>query len=58
MTKKDYILIAGVLKAHSHSPSVRDFALDLARALQQENPRFNLIKFLMASGIATGSKAA
>lgn len=52
MSKKDYVLIAGVLYAsYSMAPEdaqtvVYATALNMAHALKRENPRFDTDKFL------------
>ena len=55
MTRKDYILIASVLKNfQSDGGDVieRDaIAYDFADKLGQENPRFDRRRFLVASGV-------
>lgn len=47
MTKKDYILLAEVIKRHKVS---HDFLVDLSNALYMDNDRFNTVKFLQACG--------
>lgn len=55
MTRKDYILIASVLKNfQSEGGDVveRDsMAYDFADKLGQENPRFDRLRFLVAAGV-------
>jgi len=57
MTRKDYELIAKVLHdfvGDSGDVIDRDkIALELAKALAQENPRFDTGRFLIASGYIT-----
>jgi hypothetical protein len=52
MTKKDFILIAQVLKASSTSPMnrcvIKDIALTFASELQKTNPRFDTKRFVEA----------
>jgi len=51
MSKKDYVLIAAVIKsADADDLSVQGFARRLSFALQNENPRFNQATFLKACG--------
>jgi hypothetical protein len=50
MTKKDYIMLAGVLKAN-HNIFMYDLANGLADALATDNPRFDRGKFLAAAGV-------
>lgn len=58
MTKKDYELIAGVLKRYNDANNgnmfediLHDVSYDFATALQEENPKFDSNKFLEACGI-------
>jgi hypothetical protein len=55
MTRKDYILIASVLKnfqADGGDVIERDaMAYDFADKLEQDNPRFNRLRFLVAAGV-------
>ena len=54
MTRKDYKLIADVIKASRSVPSaihLRAFALDLSIELQKENPNFKPALFLKACGL-------
>ena len=52
MTRKDFQLIADVLKASSTTPMnrcvVKDIALSFASELQKTNPRFNAKRFVEA----------
>jgi hypothetical protein len=52
MTKKDFQLIANVLKAHGDSPMTRlvikDLAATFASELAKTNPRFNKARFVSA----------
>lgn len=54
MTRKDYQLIAAVLKNFATDGRPVDdrdeIALELAKALAADNPRFDYTKFLAASG--------
>lgn len=58
MTRKDYVLIAEILKnfvGDSGDVIDRDkIALKLADALEAENPNFDYERFLVASGVFTG----
>ena len=50
MTRKDYQLIADVLRNSDISPATRSLlALNFAAALKQENPRFKPVRFCMAT---------
>lgn len=54
MTKKDFSLIASVLKTHQENISSDDFfelASDFMVALSLDNPRFDQVKFLSACGL-------
>jgi hypothetical protein len=58
MTKKDYELIAGVIKrdqrergAFANNPDLETVANWFADELEEINPRFNRVKFLQASGV-------
>jgi len=52
MSKKDFQLIANVLKAHSDSPVnsgvIKELALSFASELAKTNPRFNAQRFVKA----------
>lgn len=56
MTRKDYELIASVIRKFPRDNDfcieVGDFVLALSKALEAENPRFDRLTFLMASGIS------
>ena len=62
MTRKDYQLIAKVLRdfvGDGGDVIDRDkIALELAKALAQENPRFDTKRFLIASGYLTENTPA
>ncbi len=53
MTKKDYILIANVLKPYfnldscykQHEAIIKEMTFNLERALKKDNPRFSEEKF-------------
>jgi hypothetical protein len=54
MTRKDYQLIADVIKASRSVPSaihLRALALDLSIELKKENPNFKPALFLKACGL-------
>jgi hypothetical protein len=51
MSRKDFQLIADILKQHGTSSTARAMALDFAVALQKENPRFDKVRFLNACGL-------
>ena len=56
MTRKDYELIAGVIKAqrekmHNETETVDEVALAMAEALEDTNDRFDREKFLTACGV-------
>ena len=61
MTRKDYILIAGALKAARSSDTLPNLAIyhngidnaahQLADALGRDNPRFDRERFLKAAGV-------
>lgn len=48
MTKKDYVLIAGILKSNKAQHGILN---DFANALKRDNPKFDEIKFFQACGI-------
>jgi hypothetical protein len=60
MTKKDYILLANIIKSNSSLANVRnttkhvikygEFMFDLCEMLKNDNPNFNEIKFREATG--------
>ena len=64
MTKKDYILLANIIKSNSGLANVRgkpehiikygEFMFDLCKILQNDNQNFNEIKFREASGQILG----
>ena len=70
MTKKDYILIAqsmslvreryiseqcgGKVIPTGYTHALNDTAVELARQLGWDNPRFNRVRFLTACGIEQG----
>jgi len=51
MTKKDFQLIADVLKPHAKSHTAQAMALDFAVAFEKVNARFNKKVFLSACGL-------
>jgi len=60
MTKKDYILLANIIKSNSGLAIVRgdpkhiikygEFMFDLCKILKNDNPNFNEVKFREATG--------
>lgn len=48
MTKKDYILIEGIIARHNKADILHDFVVDLSNALYMNNDRFDTRKFLKA----------
>jgi hypothetical protein len=63
MTRKDFQMIADILKAHTNSDFkvtceddrnflIRNLALDLCVELKKDNPRFDNKRFLEACGVA------
>jgi len=55
MTRKDFQLIADVIKGHTEGKSdhvMRGFALSMAIELQKTNSRFDKVRFLEACGVA------
>jgi len=53
MTRKDYVLIATVVKQIKDSHSRLMTAVDFATLLEKDNPRFNTGKFMEACGTAS-----
>ena len=53
MTRKDYVLIAEVIATswHTSTDTKRTIALNMADALQNDNPRFDRERFLVACGV-------
>jgi predicted metal-dependent hydrolase len=58
MTRKDYILIAKIIKAnadryyeHDSLDVIRELVDDLAAALKEDNPRFEMSLFISACGL-------
>ena len=52
MTKKDYELIANVIKNHEWIKGRQDMAVEFSIALAKENTRFDYYKFFKACGIS------
>ena len=55
MTRKDFQLIATIIKGHTDGKSdhvMRGFALSMAIELNKANPRFDKVRFLKACGVA------
>jgi len=60
MTKKDYVLLANIIKSNSSLAIVKgdpkhiikygEFIFDLCKILKNDNPNFNEIKFREATG--------
>ena len=60
MTRKDYVLLANIINSNSSLANVRgnikhvikygNFIFDLCKMLENDNPRFNEIKFRKACG--------
>tara|TARA_R100000005_G_C4898917_1_gene142053 strand:- start:202 stop:399 length:198 start_codon:yes stop_codon:yes gene_type:complete len=60
MTKKDYVLLANIIKSNSSLAIVKgdpkhiikygEFIFDLCKILKNDNPNFNEIKFREAAG--------
>lgn len=52
MSKKDYVLIAKLLSKHlastDYSEEAQDLVVDFARALHEDNERFDMTKFMDA----------
>jgi hypothetical protein len=51
MTRKDFQLIADVLKFHIEAHTAQAMALDFAQALSKVNERFDKKRFLNACGL-------
>ena len=51
MSRKDFQMIADILKRHGHTPTAQAMALDFAVAFQKVNPRFDKVRFLNACGL-------
>ena len=56
MTRKDYELIAGVIRKFPKynsevTTNIDELTYSLGEALSKENPRFDRLTFLMASGV-------
>ena len=55
MTRKDFQLIADVIKGHTDGKDdhvMRGFALSMAVELNKTNSRFDKVRFLSAGGVA------
>jgi hypothetical protein len=53
MTRKDYVMIAEVIATswHTSAETKRELAVNMAEALETDNPRFDREKFLRACGV-------
>lgn len=55
MTRKDYVMIADILKgqqkAHNDLETIEEIAYSFADVLEEDNPRFDRHKFLVACGV-------
>ena len=51
MTKKDFQLVANILKLHTSTHTAQALALDFAQAFHRTNPRFDKKRFLDACGL-------
>lgn len=52
VSRKDYKLIASIIKHYSDNSLVKNLALDLCSSFLRDNPRFSTRKFLEACGIS------
>ena len=50
MTRKDFQMIADIIKLHRSSPTAKALALDFVQAFKKVNPRFDNKRFLNACG--------
>ena len=52
MTRKDYVMLANVIKAqrkpHNDTETINEIALNLADVLEDDNPNFDRVRFLWA----------
>lgn len=54
MTRKDFVLVAGVIKNHAkdgNAQAINALALDFAVRFKKVNPRFDTVRFLDACGL-------
>jgi hypothetical protein len=55
MTRKDYVMIADILKgqqkAHNDLETIEEIAYNFADVLEEDNPRFDRHRFLVACGV-------
>ncbi len=51
MTRKDFQMIADIIKLHGTNPAAKAMALDFSIAFQEVNPRFDKVRFLNACGL-------
>ena len=53
MTRKDYVLIADTIATawHASADSKADLAYKFADVLEEDNPRFDRARFLVACGV-------
>jgi hypothetical protein len=52
MTRKDFQMIADIVKMYGTSPTAKAMALDFAQAFMRVNPRFDNKRFLDACGLS------
>lgn len=50
VTRKDFQMIADIIKLHRSSPTAKFLALDFVQAFKKVNPRFDNKRFLDACG--------
>ena len=57
MTRKDYVMLANVIKAqrkpHNDTETINEIALSLADVLEEDNPNFDRVRFLWACELQT-----
>ena len=57
MTRKHFILIANIVKNIDSKDTRQQVALDFAQALTNENPNFDVVRFVKACGGDTSNRS-
>ena len=51
MTKKHFVMVARIVSAIEDMGTRREVALNFAHSFQEENPRFDIVRFVKACGV-------
>ena len=57
MTRKHFILIANIIKNIDNKDTRQEVALNFAQALTNENPNFDVVRFVKACGGDTSNRS-